>query len=273
MRNPVTGLYVPGSRPERFAKAVATGAELVILDLEDAVAPAAKDQARLDVVAWFAERYELTEGSPVSQVRINPCGMPWHQADLAAIASLPVCVEVRLPKVESIEELDAVATALPGRAITPILETARGIERAGAIAEHPAVTRLSLGESDLRSDLGSSAEAAIEYARIRLLYAARAAGLAAPMLSAYPAIADLTGLADDTARGRALGASGRVAIHPSQLAVIAAAFVSTPAEIAWARQVQDALRTSGDGVARLPDGAMVDPAMSGRAAAILAHTP
>lgn len=272
MTNPVTGLYVPCSRPERFAKAVATGAKLVILDLEDAVAPTAKDQARSDVVTWLTTR-EPSNHDPVFQVRINAADTAWHNADLAALAALPGEVEVRLPKVESLAELDAVAAALPGRAITPILETARGIERAGEIAEHPAVTRLSLGESDLRSDLGSSAEAAIDYARIRLLYAARAAGLSAPMLSAYPAIADLAGLATDTARGRALGASGRVAIHPSQLAVIAEAFVSTPAEIAWALAVQEALRQSGDGVARLPDGAMVDPAMSGRAAAILTHAP
>lgn len=272
MTNPVTGIYVPGSRPERFAKAVATGAELVILDLEDAVAPSAKDQARSDVVGWLSAR-ETDGPGPVFQVRINAADTSWHQADLAALADLRLEVEVRLPKVESLAVLDAVAAALPGRAITPILETARGIERASEIAEHAAVTRLSLGESDLRSDLGSSAEAVITYARIRLLFAARAAGLSAPMLSAYPAIADLAGLASDTAHGRALGASGRVAIHPSQIAVIAEAFVSTPAEIAWALAVQEALRRSGDGVARLPDGAMVDPAMRGRAEAILTHAP
>lgn len=276
MSSPVTGLYVPGSRPDRFDKALATGTELLILDLEDAVGPDAKDAARDAVVAWLRELYSAAgDALPVIQVRINAADTPWHDADLAALAGLPAAVEIRVPKVETADELHAVALAGGSRPLTPILETARGVENALAIAEHDAVTRLALGESDLRSDLGigtgPDAEPAITHARVRLLYAARAAGLDAPMLSAYPAIRDLDGLRADTLRGRALGATGRVAIHPSQLPVIAEAFTPHEDEVAWAAAVVVALEASGDGVARLPDGAMVDPAMRGRATRILAR--
>lgn len=284
---PRIGLYVPGSRPDRFDKALATGAELLILDLEDAVAPDAKDAARASAVAWLTQLLDVGDGEraaprarplPVLQVRVNAVGTPWHDADLAALAALPadaVAVEARLPKVEGTDGLDDVVAAAGGRGVTAILETARGVEAAGAIASHDGVTRLALGESDLRSDLGTGsgpdAEAAVTYARVRLLFAARAAGLDAPMLSAYPAIRDLDGLLSDTVRGRALGASGRVAIHPSQLPVIARAFAPDEDEVAWARAVVVALEESGGAVTRLPDGAMVDPAMHGRAAAILAR--
>ncbi|PWD50837.1 CoA ester lyase [Serinibacter arcticus] len=280
---PVTGLYVPGSRPDRFDKALATGTELLILDLEDAVAPEAKEDALDAVVAWVRALLESDGDAddgvvgaatpPVLQVRVNAAGTPWHDADLAALADLPPAVEIRLPKVETTGELDAVARAVGHHPVTPILETARGVEHAVAIAAHDAVTRLALGESDLRSDLGTGAgpdaEPAITYARIRLLFAARAAGLDAPMLSAYPAIRDLDGLRADTARGRALGASGRVAIHPSQLPVIAEVFAPAEDEVAWATAVVTALDASRGAVTRLPDGAMVDPAMRGRATRIL----
>ena len=286
---PTTGLYVPGSRPDRFDKALATGAELLILDLEDAVAPEAKDAARASVVAWVARLLDVGDGEravpherpfPVLQVRVNAVGTPWHDADLAALATLPAtateeAVEVRLPKVEGTDGLDDVVAAAGARPVTAILETACGVEAAGVVAAHDGVTRLALGESDLRSDLGTGsgpdAEAAVTYARVRLLFAARAAGLDAPMLSAYPAIRDLDGLLLDTVRGRALGASGRVAIHPSQLPVIARAFAPNEDELAWAHAVVVGLEESRGAVTRLPDGAMVDPAMHGRAAAILAR--
>lgn len=273
---PVTGLYVPGSRPDRFDKALATGTELLILDLEDAVAPDAKDEARDAVVRWVGALLGGgAEALPVIQVRVNAAGTAWHDADLAALAGLPVAVEIRLPKVETPDGLADVVAGAGERPVTAILETARGVENAVAIAAHDAVTRLALGESDLRSDLGTGtgphAEAAITYARVRLLYAARAAGLDAPMLSAYPAIRDLEGLRADTVAGRELGASGRVAIHPSQLPVIVEAFAPSDAEVAWASAVLAALEASGSAVTRLPDGAMVDPAMRGRAHRILAR--
>ncbi|MDQ3404363.1 MAG: CoA ester lyase [Actinomycetota bacterium] len=257
----VTGLYVPGDRPDRFDKAVATGADLVILDLEDAVAPSRKSYARDAVTSWLAD----TTTNCVLQVRVNA----GDAGDLAALRGM-TGFEVRLPKVSSAAEIDTVAAALPGAPLTALIESALGVERAAEVAAHPAVTRLGLGESDLASELGTRADAVLDHARVRLLYAALAADLPAPMLSAYPDIKDLVGLRADTDRGRTLGWVGRVAVHPSQLPVIAEAFRPSDTESRWARQVL-AAGTQG-GVSTLPNGEMVDAAMLGRARAILART-
>lgn len=255
---PVTGLYVPGNRPDRFDKAVATGADLVILDLEDAVPPSDKATARAAVVSWLAS----ARVGCVLQVRVGSA------EDLTALAGL-TGFEVRLPKVESPSQVDRVAQALPGVPVTALVESAYGVEQAARIAAHPAVTRIGLGESDLASELGTRNDAVLDHARIRLLYAARAAGLPAPMLSAYPAIRDLAGLRADTERGRALGWFGRVAIHPSQLPVIAEVFAPSAEERRWAEEV---LAAAGEGgVTTLANGEMADPAMLGRAKAILAR--
>ncbi|WP_022887037.1 HpcH/HpaI aldolase/citrate lyase family protein [Glaciibacter superstes] len=273
----ITGLYVPGDRPDRFEKAVATGADLVILDLEDAVAGDNKQLARDEVVRWLSAR-EVSARSPVVQVRINPLHADSTAtaestsavgaADLAALARVSANFELRVPKVESADDVDLVVDAAPGHPVTALLETALGVENAAAIARHPSVTRLALGESDLASDLGTSAPEAMDYARVRVLFAARAAGLGAPMLSAFTGIRDLDGLHADTERGRALGWVGRTAVHPSQLSVIVEVFRPNTAEEAWAREVLAATATGG--VATLASGEMVDAAMVGRARGILA---
>jgi citrate lyase subunit beta / citryl-CoA lyase len=259
MTDPITGIYVPGDRPDRFDKAVATGAEMVILDLEDAVATDRKPQARTAVTAWLSS----ATVDCVLQVRVNA----HTPADLSALRGL-TGFEVRVPKVESLAQLDEITSALPGAPITAIVESAYGVEHAADLATHPAVTRLALGESDLASELGTRSDAVLDHARVRLLYAARAAGLPAPMLSAYPAIRDLAGLRADTERGRALGWVGRVAVHPSQLPVITAVFHPTEEELHWAKEV---LSAGTDGVTTLSTGEMVDPAMLGRARTILAR--
>ncbi len=266
----VTGLYVPGNRPERFDKAVATGADLVILDLEDAVAPDQKAAARDAVVQWLRARTSSDEGA-VIQVRINAVHRAGHeadfQADLTALAPLHARFELRVPKVETTADLDSVVRLAPGRPITALIETAGGVENAALIARHEAVTRLALGESDLSSDLGTAAREAIDYARVRVLFAARAAGLPAPMLSAFADIRNLDDFRADTERGRALGWVGRTAVHPSQLAVIAEVFRPDNKAVAWATAVVNS--TQNGGVSTLTSGEMVDPAMLGRAHSIL----
>jgi citrate lyase subunit beta/citryl-CoA lyase len=209
------------------------------------------------VVRWLATAHPAT----VLQVRIA------GDEDVAALKGM-TGFEVRVPKVESPADLDRVANALPGVPLTALVESAHGVENAAAIAEHPAVTRLGLGESDLASELGTRTDAVLDHARIRLLYAARAAGLPAPMLSAYPAIRDLAGLRSDTERGRDLGWTGRVAIHPTQLPVIQSVFRPTPDELDWAKEV---LANTNGGVTTLSTGEMVDPAMLGRARKIIAR--
>lgn len=259
----VTALYVPGDRPDRFDKAVASGAGTVIVDLEDAVAPDRKAMARDLAVEWIRG---LGVGAlPSIEVRVNA----GDAADLDAVSRLDRRVGIRVPKVESGADIDRVIGAVGERRITALIETARGLERLGEIASRPGVAALGLGESDLAGDLGATSPAVMEYARIRVVMAARSAGLPAPFLSVYPRIDDLPGLEADTRAGRALGFGGRNAIHPAQLPVIDAAFAPTPDELAWATATVAAL--AQEGVARLPSGEMVDAAMLGRAQRILAR--
>jgi len=257
----VTALYVPGDRPDRFEKAAGSGTQLVIIDLEDAVAPDRKAFARDEVVTWLASR-------SFDDVRIDVRVNAGDADDLAAVATLDPTIGIRVPKVESPTDIDAVAAVVGSREIAALVETAVGVESLGPIASHPAISGLSLGEADLASDLGTQDHSVLDWVRIRLLVAARAAGLPAPMMSVYPAISDLDGLRIATERGRDMGFVGRTAVHPSQLPVIAAAFRPSADDIAWATDVLDI--TAFGGVGRLPSGDMVDPAMRGRAERILA---
>jgi citrate lyase subunit beta/citryl-CoA lyase len=249
----LVALYVPGSRPDRFEKAAATGAE-VILDLEDSVSADDKAAAREAVAGWVAA-YE----GPV-QVRVNAPGSPEHKADLAA---LPPDVPLRVPKVTSVADLEP----LSGRVLHAIVESAAGVENAGSIARVEAVVSLALGEADLAAELRLDGDESFDWIRSRIVVASAAAGLAPPMMSAYPAVRDLAGLEESCRRGRRLGMRGRTAIHPSQVPVIRSVFAPSQEEVSWATQVLDALAT--DGVATLADGSMVDAAMARRARAIL----
>ncbi|MEU6248854.1 aldolase/citrate lyase family protein [Glycomyces sp. NPDC047010] len=257
--NPVSALYVPGDRPDRFDKAAASGADTVILDLEDAVADTAKAAALDHVTAWLTAH----DGDVDVQVRVNVGA----DHEIRAVRATGAPVGLRIPKVETPEDLGVIAHLAQGLPLTALIESARGLQNAAAIAAHPAVAALALGEADLRSDLGATAEAVLDHARIHVLIAARAAGLPAPMLSVYPRIQDLDGLRADTERGKALGLRGRTAVHPRQLPVIREVFAPTADETAWAEAVVAALETGG--VATLPSGEMVDPAMLGRARSIL----
>jgi len=260
-----TALYVPGDRPDRFGKAVSAGPDIVILDLEDAVAPDAKETALAAVTAWLAGRDAdgPDAAGPAIQVRVNRSA----DHELTALVATGAPFGLRLPKVESTAELDRVAALAPGVPLTALVESALGVERAFELASHPAVVALGAGEADLAAELGTRDETVVDHLRVRLLVAARAAGLPAPMLAAYPGIRDLDGLRADTERGRRLGWHGRSAIHPSQLPVIREVFRPREDEAAWAHAVLEALAAGG--VATLADGQMVDEAMAARARRIL----
>jgi citrate lyase subunit beta/citryl-CoA lyase len=248
----LTWLYVPGDRPDRFAKAVASGADAVILDLEDAVTQPRKEYARAAVAEFLAE--------PAHDVPVY--------VRIASAADLPAARDaagLRLPKVESAEQVRALA-ALTDAELHPLVESALGVEHAYAIATaHPAVASIGLGEADLRSDLGVTGEAALAWPRGRLVVAARAAGLPPPAMSVYPEVSDVDGLDASCRLGRRHGFLGRAAIHPRQLPVIAAAFQPSPEEVARARALLAGLAESGDGPVLLPDGRFADRAMVGAA--------
>ncbi|MBF8188203.1 CoA ester lyase [Nonomuraea sp. K274] len=261
MNIPVTWLYVPGDRPERFAKAAASGADVVILDLEDAVAPVRKDEARANAAAYLRERRERP-GGPAVHVRLNDLATERGQADLGAVGDLADAV--RLPKVESPGVLDMLGAA-PAYAL---LESAAGIVAAGDIAAHPRVAGVALGEQDLAAELSITDESAMNHLRLRVVLAAAAAGLPPVPMSVYPNIKDEAGLLASCLAGRALGLFGRTAIHPRQIPVIRRAFRPTDEETARAAEIVEAAEQagrSGTGAVALPDGRFVDAPIVARA--------
>ncbi|MFF2384177.1 HpcH/HpaI aldolase/citrate lyase family protein [Streptomyces sp. NPDC058108] len=258
---PLTWLYAPGDRPDVVVKALASGADIVLVDLEDAVAPDRKEYAR-DATAEL-----LSDPPPVPvHVRVNTLDGPLAEADLKTLSALPGLSGLRLPKVASPADVTHVARhAAPaegdGIPLYALLETALGVEHAFAIASaHPSVRGIGLGEADLRADLGVREDAGLDWARARIVLAARAAGLSPPAQSIHPDIRDLEGLAASCAHGRALGFLGRAAIHPRQLPVIERAYLPTPAEVESAEAVVEAAGIE-PGAQALPDGRFVDAAV------------
>lgn len=261
---PLTWLYVPGDRPHVVAKALAAGADVVVVDLEDAVAPERKEYARTAT----AELLSRPQPVPV-HVRVNGAEGPWAAADLAALAGLPGVAGLRLPKVTCPDEVARVAEAT-GLPLYALLESALGVEQAYAIARsHPSLRGVSIGEADLRADLGVREDSGLDWARSRVVVAARAAGLAPPAQSVYPDVRDLVGLGESCRRGRALGFLGRAAIHPRQLPVIERAYLPSPPEVAAARETVEAA-DAAPGALALPDGRFVDPAVVAGARRVLA---
>ncbi|MFJ4789202.1 HpcH/HpaI aldolase/citrate lyase family protein [Streptomyces sp. NPDC088794] len=261
---PLTWLYAPGDRPHVVAKALASGADVVVVDLEDAVAPDRKEYAR----AATAELLTAPQPVPV-HVRVNALDGPLAVQDLAVLAALPGLSGLRLPKVTSATQVIAVAEATApaapvegdAPALHALLESALGIEHAHAIATaHPALRGIALGEADLRADLGVREDAGLDWCRSRVVVAARAAALPPPPQSVHPDIRDLEGLAASCAHGRTLGLLGRAAIHPRQLPIIERAYLPTKREIEEAETVVKAA-TREQGAQALPDGRFIDAAV------------
>lgn len=270
-RRAVSWLYVPATQPDRFDKAVRSGADLVILDLEDSVLPSRKDEARANALAYLTERHDRAK----FEVRVNAVGTAAGTADLAALSEFAELAAIRLPSVESAQQVQAALDLLGDRhRVHCTIESALGVEHAYEIATlSPAVRSIGLGEADLSADLGVDGGESLAFARSRIVVAARAAGLAAPAMSVYPAIDDDEGLAAHCRVGRRLGFFGCAAVHPRQLPVIRAAFTPSEAEVAAARAVLAALAAGtadGRGAVRTDDGRMVDAAMRRSAEDIIA---
>ncbi|MDI3389769.1 CoA ester lyase [Streptomyces sp. B-S-A8] len=261
----LTWLYVPGDRPATVAKALASGADAVVVDLEDAVASDRKEYARAATAELLSGRHPV----PV-HVRVNALGGPYAGADLLDLTGLPGLSGLRLPKVTDPGQLVRVAELTDSLPLFALLESALAIERAYTLATaHPALRGLALGEADLRADLGTS-DSGLDWVRSRVVCASRAAGLAPPAQSVHPDILDLDGLAASCAHGRALGFLGRAAIHPRQLPVIERAYLPDPAELAAAEEIVKAVEAAGTGALALPDGRFVDAAVVAAAHRVLA---
>jgi citrate lyase subunit beta/citryl-CoA lyase len=258
-------LFVPGDRPDRMEKALAAGADALILDLEDSVAPAAKPEARRNVATFLNAHSE----TPL-WVRINPLDGPEADRDLAAILSSHPDGIV-LPKAEGGASVAELARRLTdhGNATALILpiatETPAAIFLLGSFAGAKRLAGLTWGAEDLPAAIGAAGSREhdgrytppYEMVRSLCLFGAAAAGVA-PIETVYPAFRDLEGLAAYAGRARRDGFTGMMAIHPDQVAVINAAFTPTEAELAHARAVVAAFEASPGAGALSLDGRMID---------------
>ncbi|WP_030241273.1 HpcH/HpaI aldolase/citrate lyase family protein [Streptomyces sp. NRRL S-350] len=221
-------LYVPAHRIDLLGKAMAGQADAVVLDLEDAVPADAKRLARDQVTDALTEHWP----KPI-WVRVNSLESPWGEADLTALAGTSAA-GLRLPKVED-PNLVRAAVLESGLAVHAIIESALGVENAYRIATaHSGVALLSLGEADLMADLRLSDIGALDWARQRIVNAARAAGLVSPPLAAWTDVADVDGLAADTLAAGRRGFFGRSVLHPKQVDVVNRIFTPDPDEVAAA---------------------------------------
>ncbi len=242
-------LFVPGDRPERFDKAVQTGADRVVVDLEDAVLPAAKDEARRMVGEW--------EGTRHSVVRINAYGTPWFEQDVAMLKAAGAQA-VMLPKAEALQPLERLREVLgEGVAIFPLVETVAGVPQMRALAGFPGVARLVFGSVDFALDSGIQDEAAWRPVQVEMVMASRLAGIEPPIDGTLLSWDDADFVQQCAAQSRRLGFGGRLCIHPRQVAPVNQGMSPSEAELAWAQRVIQAISETPHG-AVVVDGKLVD---------------
>ena len=265
-----TLLFVPANRPERFDKALASGADAIIIDLEDAVPAAEKDAASGTLATWL-------DSQPTNSVliRINGTGSPWFNQDTNLCRSAAVA-GIIVPKADDPAALKELAH-ITEKPLLPFIESAVALARLNEIAAAPGVTRLLFGKLDLALDLGMDYpppagealnETAFLYARSQLVMCSRVHGLAAPIDAIYTAIHDAKGLTDYARQGMRLGFSGFLLIHPAQVAPAQKALTPTSAQISWARHIMDAEQREKGAVVAV-SGNMVDTPVMARARRIL----
>lgn len=265
-------LFVPGHLPQRFDRALGSGADAVILDLEDAVAPNDKPAARAHIAAWLSGLDGASRARTL--VRINAAeAAADHGADLKALLSLGDAAPagVVVPKAGPVETLAGISKLLPHTWSVPLVESAQGWSSLDALASAPRVLRLAFGHLDFQLDLGMSCgpeQLELLPVRLAIVAASRRAGLAAPVDSITPDIQDDALIEADTARSKRLGFGARLCIHPRQVALVHGGFAPGDAELAWARRVLQASAEGGGDVFQL-DGRMVDTPVLRKAERIL----
>ncbi len=254
--DPRTYLFVPGNRPERFAKALASGADAIVLDLEDAVAAASKIEARHAIAQWSRDAAEADRARVV--LRINDTQSPEFTDDLRLMHDAHIAA-VMLPKSESAAQVQAVRAVLPAAQVLALIESAQGIANAHDVAGAEGVTRLVFGTLDYALDLDldvTDSADGLAHAASVLAIASRVAGLSAPVAGVTPQIDDEKRLLGDLAWSRRHGFGAKLCIHPRQVEPIHAALAPGAQAVDWARRVLAAVAAS-PGAARL-DGRMID---------------
>lgn len=264
-------LFVPANRPDRFAKSLATRADAVIVDLEDAVPlsekAAARDAIRCDLTPWL-------EQCPQRLVlRINACGTPFWDDDLRLVEELGIR-HLMLPKTESVEQLSSVTSALSFTPVLiPMIESAKGVDQLKAIAAHPNTLRLSLGNIDLQLSLGLQCgpdELELLPVRHQILLASRLAEIAAPIDGVTVQIESQAQLSADILRAKRLGFRAKLCIHPKQVDGVIEGFQPSAQEVEYAQAVVAADKAANGGVVQL-NGKMVDRPVVMLAQSVLAQ--
>lgn len=252
-------LFVPGTRSDRFDKAAATGAQ-VIVDLEDAVAPDAKEDARAATAGWA--------GTPNAVVRINGVDSPWFEQDMALARQIGLR-RLMVPKATP-SALDTVRRHMGGEIeLLALIETVVGLIRLRDICAGGGNLRLAFGNLDFALDAGISETAAeLDFVRLQLTLESRFAHLPAPIDGVFPAWSDAQGLAEHVKRAKALGMGGKLCIHPAQVATVNEGWRPAPDELEWAARVLAAVEAAGMGAISV-DGQMVDRPVVERAREII----
>jgi len=254
-------LFVPGNRADRFNKAARSGAHEIILDLEDAVEPVRKREARTAIGSW--------DGRTEAAIRINAAETDWFAADLAFVTQAGI-KKIMVPKAEP-AVLKAVASALGANIeIIALIETVAGFMRLREIGQAGLAERLAFGNLDFGLDAGiSDGSGELDAVRLQIVLESRFANLPPPIDGVSVAFSDPALVAAHVARAKALGFGGKLCIHPAQLGPVNAGFSPSIDEIAWARRILAAVDGRGDGAISV-DGKMVDHPVAERARAIIA---
>jgi citrate lyase subunit beta / citryl-CoA lyase len=257
-------LFVPATRPDRFAKAAASGADRVILDLEDAVAPEDKVDARRGLMTATIPRQV-----PV-YVRVNSALTPWFEEDLGVARTLAIR-GVLLPKADSAAHVErALAAITPEHVVVPIIETAAGLWNVLDVARCPRVERLVFGALDFTLDTGiQDADGAFDAVRSRIVVASKVAGIAPPVDLVTLAIDDQDLLRRHAGRSRSFGFGGKLCIHPKQIPITNDAFRPSDEEVAWARGILDELATRPGDAVFSHNGELVDRPVIERAKQVI----
>ena len=265
-------LFVPGDQEAKLRKAAGLDCDAVIIDLEDAVAPTHKAEARAGALRALQE---LDFGGRERVLRINALGSPWGAEDVQALRNLGHLPDtLLLPKVDSTDAIIELTRSLEDRPLEVIaaIESARGLLAAPAIAGCPRVAGLIFGDGDYLADTGGRRTAqTLLFPRSALVAAAAAAGVVA-LDTPYLPLGDLAGLAADAEAASDLGFAGKAAIHPEQLPVIKRIFTPSPDRIAWAERVMAAAAQEARGVF-IVEGVMADAMTVRTAQRILASRP
>ncbi len=261
-------LFVPGDREERFDKALATNAHVVILDLEDAVAPDAKDAARQAIRNWL-ETMTPREAVPRLFLRINDVNTDWYKKDCELLQSEHIA-GVMLPKAENTQTLSALAEKLNGpQELIPLIETVGGWDAARQIASVQRVSRLAFGSVDFCIDAGIPGEAEhLHFVRTSLVLASRLAGVASPIDGVTVDFRNEAQLASDVSQSRKFGFGAKLCIHPLQIETVNAGYSPGADEISWAEKVIAAVGSRGAGAIAV-DGKLIDKPLLLRAQKIL----